>query len=101
MQNLGFRIGDISHAIGEFVEKNGFNVIKEFQGHGIGRDMHEDPGIPNYGKEGKGPRIEKRYDACNRTYGSKWKTRYIRARRWMDNCNRRSEVYLHIMKIQF
>ncbi len=54
----GNRIGDISHAIGAFVEKNGYSVIKEFQGHGIGRYMHEDPGIPNYGKAGKGPRIE-------------------------------------------
>lgn len=54
----GYRIGDISNAIGEFVEKNGFSVVKEFQGHGIGREMHEDPGIPNYGKPGKGPRIE-------------------------------------------
>jgi len=55
----GFRIGDISHAIGEFVEKNGFSVVKEFQGHGIGREMHEDPGIPNYGKAGRGPKLEK------------------------------------------
>ena len=54
----GNRVGDISHAIGEFVEKNGFSVVKEFQGHGIGRSMHEDPGIPNYGKPGKGPRLE-------------------------------------------
>ena len=51
-------IGDISHAIGEFVEKNGFNVVKEFQGHGIGEEMHEDPGIPNYGKAGRGIRLE-------------------------------------------
>ena len=58
MQNLGNRLGDISHAIGEFVEKNGFNVVKEFQGHGIGRQMHEDPGIPNYGKAGRGIRLE-------------------------------------------
>ena len=54
----GNRIGDVSHAIGEFVEKNGFNVVKEFQGHGIGRQMHEDPGIPNYGKAGRGIRLE-------------------------------------------
>ena len=54
----GYRIGDISHAIGEYVEKNGFSVVKEFQGHGIGRSMHEDPGIPNYGKPGKGPKLE-------------------------------------------
>lgn len=54
----GNRLGDISHAIGEFVEKNGFSVVKEFQGHGIGRQMHEDPGIPNYGKAGRGIRLE-------------------------------------------
>ena len=54
----GNRIGDISHAIGEYIEKNGYSVVKEFQGHGIGRQMHEDPGIPNYGKEGKGIRLE-------------------------------------------
>ena len=54
----GNRIGDISHAIGEFVEKNGYSVVKEFQGHGIGREMHEDPGIPNYGKAGRGIRLE-------------------------------------------
>ena len=54
----GNRIGDISHAIGEYVKSQGYSVVREFQGHGIGRDMHEDPGIPNYGKAGKGPRIE-------------------------------------------
>ena len=54
----GYRIGDISHAIGEYVKSQGYSVVREFQGHGIGREMHEDPGIPNYGKAGKGPRIE-------------------------------------------
>ena len=54
----GFRVGDISHAIGEFVEAQGFSVLKEFQGHGIGKQMHEDPGIPNYGKAGRGIRLE-------------------------------------------
>lgn len=54
----GYRIGDVSHAIGEFVTKNGYFVVKEFQGHGIGRNMHEDPAIPNYGKAGKGIRLE-------------------------------------------
>ena len=54
----GYRIGDISHAIGEYVHSNGFSVIREFQGHGIGKEMHEDPGIPNYGKAGKGSRLE-------------------------------------------
>ena len=54
----GNRLGDVCHAIGEFVEKNGFNVVKEFQGHGIGRQMQEDPGIPNYGRAGRGIRLE-------------------------------------------
>lgn len=54
----GNRIGDVCHAIGEFVQKNGYSVVREFQGHGIGRQMHEDPGIPNYGKAGRGIRLE-------------------------------------------
>ncbi len=54
----GNRIGDISSAIGEFVKKNGFSVVREFQGHGIGRQMHEEPGIPNYGKPGRGIKLE-------------------------------------------
>ena len=54
----GNRVGDISHAIGEFVKKNGYSVVREFQGHGIGRQMHEDPGIPNFGKAGRGIRLE-------------------------------------------
>ena len=54
----GNRLGDISHSIGSFVEKNGYSVVKEFQGHGIGAQMHEDPGIPNYGKPGRGIRLE-------------------------------------------
>ena len=54
----GYRIGDISHAIGEYVHSQGYSVVREFQGHGIGKQMHEDPGIPNYGKAGKGIRLE-------------------------------------------
>ena len=54
----GYRIGDISHAIGEYVRSQGYSVVKEFQGHGVGREMHEDPGIPNYGKAGRGMKIE-------------------------------------------
>ena len=40
------------------MRKFGYTVVREFQGHGIGKEMHEDPGIPNYGKPGRGPRIE-------------------------------------------
>ena len=55
----GNRIGDVSFAIEEYVKKFGYAVIREFQGHGIGREMHEDPGVPNYGKKGKGVRLQK------------------------------------------
>lgn len=53
----GVRIGDISHTIQSFVEANGFNVIRDYVGHGIGRQLHEEPEIPNYGKPGTGVRI--------------------------------------------
>ena len=49
------RLSDISHAIQEYVEANGYGVVREFTGHGIGRALHEDPPIPNYGVEGTGP----------------------------------------------
>ena len=55
---VGYRLGDVSHAIQKHVETNGFAVVKDFVGHGIGSNMHEDPQIPNYGKAGRGPRLE-------------------------------------------
>lgn len=55
----GYRLSDISHAIQETVEGEGFGVIRDFVGHGIGSEMHEDPQIPNYGKPGKGPRLQR------------------------------------------
>ena len=54
----GYRLSDISNAIQKTVEGEGFGVIRDFVGHGIGSDMHEDPQIPNYGKPGKGPRLQ-------------------------------------------
>jgi methionyl aminopeptidase len=51
----GRRVGDVSHAIQARVERDGFTVVREFVGHGIGRAMHEDPQIPNYGVPGRGP----------------------------------------------
>lgn len=56
---VGFRLSDISHAIQEKAEGEGFSVIRDFVGHGVGRNMHEDPQIPNYGKAGRGPRLAK------------------------------------------
>ena len=76
----GNRLGDICHAIGEYVEKNGFSVVKEFQGHGIGRSMHEDPGIPNFRKSRKRDKTRTWYDISNRTNGYIWKKRNFRVR---------------------
>lgn len=53
----GYRLSDISHAVQAYVEENGFSVVRDYVGHGIGKEMHEDPQIPNYGKAGHGPRL--------------------------------------------
>jgi methionyl aminopeptidase len=53
----GNRIGDISAAIQEYVEENGFSIVREYIGHGIGTKMHEAPEVPNYGPPGRGPRL--------------------------------------------
>jgi len=55
----GYRLSDISHAIQKHVESNGFSVVRDYVGHGIGRSMHEDPQIPHYGPPGKGPRLKR------------------------------------------
>ncbi|RMD50818.1 MAG: type I methionyl aminopeptidase [Ignavibacteria bacterium] len=54
----GNRIGDISYAVQEFVESNGFSIVRELCGHGVGRYLHEEPQIPNFGPKGKGPVIK-------------------------------------------
>ncbi len=54
----GNRLSDISHSIQSYVEKNGFSVVREFVGHGIGNSLHEEPQIPNFGKPGQGPRLK-------------------------------------------
>jgi len=53
----GYRLSDISHAVQKYVEENGFSVVRDYVGHGIGTALHEDPQVPNYGHPGKGPRI--------------------------------------------
>ncbi len=63
----GARLGDIGAAVQNLAESNGFSVVRDLVGHGIGKDMHEDPQVPNYGKAGKGLRL-KRNDACYRAY---------------------------------
>ncbi|MBP2645209.1 MAG: methionine aminopeptidase, type [Firmicutes bacterium] len=55
---VGNRLSDISHAVQCHAEKFGFGVVRDFVGHGIGRNMHEDPQIPNFGDPGRGPRLK-------------------------------------------
>ena len=54
---VGYRVSDISHAVQAYVEANGFSVVREFVGHGIGTQMHEEPEVPNFGKPARGPRL--------------------------------------------
>ena len=53
----GKRVQDISHAIQTYVESNGFSVVRSFVGHGVGRQLHEEPEVPNFGSPGRGPRL--------------------------------------------
>ncbi|MDR0405139.1 MAG: type I methionyl aminopeptidase [Oscillospiraceae bacterium] len=55
---IGNRIGDLGNAIDTFVRKNGFSVVKSFNGHGVGENLHEDPTIPNFGTPHRGPRLQ-------------------------------------------
>lgn len=60
----GNRIGDISYAIQEYVEKNGFSVVREMVGHGIGRKLHEAPEVPNFGRRGDGKKLQEGMVIC-------------------------------------
>lgn len=54
---FGYRVSDISHAVQKYVEENGFSVVRDYVGHGVGANLHESPEVPNYGKPGHGPRL--------------------------------------------
>ena len=54
----GFRVGDISHAVQQYVEAHGYSIVRNFVGHGLGLKLHEEPEVPNYGTPGRGPRLE-------------------------------------------
>lgn len=58
---IGARLGDVSHAIQAYAESYGYGVVREMVGHGIGRRLHEDPSVPNYGREGTGIELKKGY----------------------------------------
>ena len=54
----GNRVGDIGHAVQELAEKNGYSVVRDYVGHGVGHEMHEEPNVPNYGKAGRGVKLQ-------------------------------------------
>ena len=56
---VGYRISDIGHAVQEYAESYGYSLVREYVGHGVGASLHEAPEIPNYGKPGHGPRLQK------------------------------------------
>jgi len=56
--DTGHRLSDISHAVQAYVEERGFSVVRDFVGHGIGKELHEGPQIPNFGAAGKGPKLK-------------------------------------------
>ena len=58
MAKPGVRLGDIGAAIAKHNENNGYSVVREFVGHGVGKDLHEEPEVPNFGTEGRGPRLQ-------------------------------------------
>ena len=60
----GNRIGDIGHAVQSYAESYGFSVVRELEGHGIGKHMHENPGVPNYGRKGSGSRLVEGMTIC-------------------------------------
>lgn len=55
--NVGVRLGDVSHAVEKYCTSRGYSIVKQYCGHGIGRELHEDPEVPNYGRAGHGPRL--------------------------------------------
>jgi methionyl aminopeptidase len=60
----GNAVGDIAYAVQSYVERNGFSVVRDLVGHGIGRNLHEDPSVPNFGRKGTGPKLKKGMTLC-------------------------------------
>ena len=60
----GNRVGDVASAVQEHAERHGYSVVRELVGHGLGRKMHEDPGVPNYGARGRGPLLKEGMVIC-------------------------------------
>ena len=86
----GNRIGDVSYAVEQEVLRRGqYGIVREYVGHGIGRKLHEDPSVPNFGPSGRGPLPEAGHGDRDRTDDQFRGRRYERARGWMDRGNGR------------
>ena len=66
---VGGRVGDIGHAVQSYVEQHGYSVVRDYVGHGVGKDMHEDPSVPNYGTPRTRCKTCGRHDYSHRTDG--------------------------------
>lgn len=88
----GYRLSDISHAVQTFVEANGYSVVREYVGHGIGRNMHEAPEVPNYGKPGHGPRLLRGMTLAVEPMVNAGHRRHQADERWLDGENRRRQI---------
>ena len=98
----GCRLSDISHAIQTYVERRGYSVVRDYVGHGIGRSMHEEPQVPNFGKPGRGPRLRNRMTlAIEPMINMGTHEVYIRADNWtvVTKDGRLSAHYEHTLAI--
>ena len=85
----GKRTGDVSAAIQAYVEENGFEVVREYTGHGVGRNMHEDPQVPNYGRRGKGLPLRPGITIALEPM--------VLIENWKHKCSRTNGRLLHVM----
>ena len=80
----GATLGDVGAAVQEVVEAEGFSVVREFVGHGIGTRLHEDPQVPNYGRRGQGQKLREGMVICDRADGERGQAGCSGAERWLD-----------------
>ena len=94
----GNRIGDIGHAVQSYTESFGFSVVREMVGHGIGRDMHEHPEVPNYGKAGTGKKLLKGMTICiEPMINAGGKSIYLHENGWaVSTCDKKNSAHFEL-----
>ncbi len=83
----GKRLGDIGFAVQKHAEENGFSVVREMVGHGLGKNLHEAPEVPNYGKRGKGQKLPDGLVLCIEPMINMGKKEIIQDKGWLDYKN--------------